>query len=79
MGVWWAGWVLLNAAQKPFLCVSPRPSLMLGFLLQWRREDCELARLLIEQFLHYCSSVWMGTPGNEEIPFLGSVVAWSGC
>lgn len=69
----------MSAGQKSFLCESSRSWLMLGFLLQWRHEDCELTRLLIEQVLHYCSSVWMGMPGNEEIPFLGSVVTRSGC
>lgn len=69
----------MNAGQKSFLCESPRSCLMFGFQLQWRREDCELTRPLIEQVLHYCSSVWMGMPGSEGIPLLGSVVMRSGC
>lgn len=73
--------MVLDAGQKSFLCESPWPWLMLRVLLQWRREGCELKRPLREQVLHYCSSVWMETPGNEEIPFLGSVVMLlgSGC
>lgn len=81
LGAWWAGWVGSNAGQKWFLCdhESPWPLLNLGLLLLGGLEDCELARSLMEQTLQQWSSVWSGTPGNEEaIPFPGSVGVWRG-